>query len=91
MRSDWRIPKFAFALLTLYVGTFSYWWLSSPVSQFAAKDGRQYRVVEFQFNKVSFHTYFIWVPAFWYMEHVVGYHPAGFVASYDQSIQEYVK
>lgn len=56
-----------------------------------AKDGSQLYIVEFQFNKVSWHTQIIWIPAFWFMEHVVGYEEAGFAAMYDQSIQRYVK
>ena len=78
-------------LLLLYVGTFSYWWLSSPARQVTTKDGRQVRVVEFQFNKVSWYTQIIWIPAFWFMEHVVGYGEPGFAAAYEHSVLLYVR
>ena len=78
-------------LLAIYVGTFSYWWLRSPVKTMTAKSGRQVRVVEFQFNKVSWHTQIIWLPAFWFMEHVCGYKESGFAAMYDESVQLYAK
>ena len=91
MRRALKISVVVLVLLAIYIGTFSYWWLRSPVKTMTTKSGRQMRVVEFQFNKVSWPTYTIWVPAFWFMEHVCGYHEAGFMAMYDQSVLRYAK
>lgn len=76
--------------LLAYVGTFSYWWLSSPVI-IKQVDGRDIRIVEFQFNRVSYHAQFIWLPASWFMERVCGYREAGFAAMHEESIQRYAK
>jgi hypothetical protein len=89
MRPFLKMSAVALVLLSLYIGTFSYWWLSSPVKKATAKNGRAVRIVEFQFNKVSWYTQIIWIPAFWFMEHGVGYQEVGFVAMYDQSIMRY--
>lgn len=91
MRRPLNISAVLLVLLAVYVGTFSYWWLRSPVKMTTTKSGRQVRVVEFQFNKVSWHTQIIWLPAFWFVEHICGYEEAGFAAMYDQSIQRYAK
>ena len=65
--------------------------LRSPVKMMTTNSGRQIRVVEFQFNKVSWNTQVIWLPAFWFMEHISGYQEAGFAAMYDESIIRYAK
>jgi hypothetical protein len=91
MRRTVKIAAVVLVLLVAYVGTFSYWWLRSPVKTTTTKSGRQVRVVEFQFNKVSWRTQVVWLPAFWFMEHVRGYQEAGFVAMYDESIMRYAK
>lgn len=78
-------------LPVIYCGTFSYWWLTSPSEEVTWKNGSQGRVVAFQFNRVSWHTHMIWLPAFWFMEKVVGYEAGGFAAMGDESIQEYLK
>ena len=77
--------------LAVYVGTFSYWWQHSPVEHVTTSDGRHIRVVQFQFNKVSWHTQVIWLPAFAFMEHVYGYEKGGYAAMYDKSIMEYLR
>ena len=91
MRRALKISIVAVVLLLTYIGTFTYWWQCSPVEHFTTKDGRQIRVVKFQFNKVSWHTRIIWLPAFWFMEHVCGYEKGGFAAMYDKSAMEYLK
>lgn len=91
MRRAAIISAVVLVLLLVYVSTFSYWWLRSPVKMTTTNSARQVRVVEFQFNKVSWHTQIIWVPAFWFMEHVCGYQEAGFAAMDDKSIMRYAK
>jgi len=78
-------------LLAIYVGTFSYWWLRSPARTLTLKDGQQIYEVRFTFNSLSYHTAYIWLPAFWFMEHVRGYEYVGLIAMYDQSIYIYSK
>jgi hypothetical protein len=53
--------------------------------------GKRVRIVEFQYNTLSFHTGVLWVPAFWFMEHVYGYQPGGYAAMFEHSIQLYAK
>jgi hypothetical protein len=83
----------AVALIVLfasYVGTFSYWWFGSPAKVVPWK-GKQVRIVEFHFNSFSWDTYDMWIPAFWFVEHICGYKRAGFAAMYQDSIQYYEK
>ena len=42
-------------LLSLYVGTFSYWWLRSPTKELTIK-GERVHEVQFTFNRISYHT-----------------------------------
>jgi len=88
-----RLVLCGLSLFTLaaYVGTFSYWWQRSSVEQVTTTDGRHIRVVTFQFNKVSWYTQIIWLPAFSFMEHVYGYEKGGYAAMYDQSQMEYLR
>ena len=74
----------------IYVGMFSYWWLRSP-SRVETWQGRQVRVVEFQFNAVSWHTEPLWTPAFWFIEQICGYERGGYAAMEEQSVQLYAK
>jgi len=78
-------------LLSVYIGTFSYWWLHSPARTLTLKGGQQIYEVQFTFNWLSYHTEIIWLPAFWFMEHVCGYEYVGLIAMYDQSIYIYSK
>ncbi len=78
-------------ILTLYAGTFSYWWLRSPARTLTLKGGQQIYEVQFTFNWLSYHTEILWRPAFWFMEHVCGYEYVGLIAMYDQSIYIYSK
>jgi hypothetical protein len=73
-----------------YVGVFSWWWLRSP-SRVVVLNGRQVRVVEFQFNWVSTRTEVVWTPAFWFMESVCGYREQGYIAMFDESRRVYAK
>ncbi len=77
------------AVLALYVGTFSFWWLTSP-TRLEDFQRRRVRTVEFQFNSVSWRTEPFWAPAFWFMERVIGYEPGGLAAMEDHSILIYV-
>ena len=73
-----------------YVGTFSYWWLHSPTKELTIR-GERVHEVQFTFNSISWHTQIIWLPAFWFMEHVCGYERVGFIAMYEHSIMVYSK
>lgn len=77
--------------LALYVGTFWYWWQRSPVEHFTTKSGRKVRVVQFQFNKISWHTQILWLPAFSFMKTALGYKEGGFAAMDEESVMEYLK
>jgi hypothetical protein len=78
-------------LLAVYVGIFWYWWQRSPVEHFTTKDGRMIRVVEFQFNRFSWHTQILWFPAFAFMKNAGGYKEGGFAPMYDESVMEFIK
>jgi hypothetical protein len=89
-----RTAKILFVVLTLlfaYVGTFSYWWQQSPRKLRMTKGGIQVEVVEFEFNKVSWHTQMLWFPAFWSMEHVFGYQQDSLLAMEEHSVVRYVR
>ena len=92
MRRRWIIwTALALTLIVgVYVVVFSYWWLRSP-SRVEAQQGKQVRIVEFQFNALSWHTEPLWIPAFWFMESVCGYEQGGYAAMEGQSVQLYVK
>ena len=76
--------------MIFYGSTFSFWWLRSPVTHVTA-GGQSHRIVRFQFNWLSWHTEPIWRPAFWFMEHVCGYHEGGFAAMHEESIYQFIK
>ena len=76
--------------LVLYVSTFSYWWLTSPTKELVIQ-GHKVHEVQFTYNKVSYYTGPIWIPAFWFMQHVCGYEEVGFIAMYEKSIMVYSK
>jgi hypothetical protein len=59
-------------LIGIYIGTFSYWWFSSPTKMMMIK-GKQVRVVEFHYNSLLWHTEVIWVPAFLFVDNICGY------------------
>jgi hypothetical protein len=77
-------------VLLLYSAVFAFWWLRSP-SRVEIYQGKQVRIVEFQFNTVSWHTEPAWSPAFEFVEQVLGYEPSGYVARLEQSVQIYAK
>ncbi len=77
-------------VLGIYIGTFSYWWFSSP-TKIEMWKGKQVCFVEFHYNSFLWHTEIIWVPAFLFVEKVCGYKLAGFAAMEGDSIQEYEK
>jgi hypothetical protein len=61
-------------LMMLYIGTFSFWWLRSPVQTITTQSGQQVRIIKFQDDsRVYWYTQTIWIPAFWFMEHICGY------------------
>ena len=69
-----------------YVGTFCVWWLRSPCWT-QMMDGKPVRVVEFRWNKVYVDTHPLWAPARWFVQHILGYKPKGFVAMFEDSKQ----
>lgn len=77
-------------IMALYIGLFSFWWLRSPSHPWSAA-GKPVRVVEFQYNALSWHTEPAWAPAFWFVEHVLGYRESGFVAMYERSVRVYLR
>jgi hypothetical protein len=90
MRRRWPFLT-AGLLLTLvagYVGVFSYWWQSSPVRVYTER-GRQVRDVDIHYNAVFWHTDVLWIPAFWWMEHVHGYRYVSVAAMEEQTIVTY--
>jgi hypothetical protein len=90
MRRALKITVAALLALAVYAGTFSWWWLRSPV-KVVTQSGIQYRVVDFQYNKILWHTEIVWAPAFWFMKHVRGYREVAFMAMEDKSIWRYAK
>ena len=91
MRRVLKISAVVIVLLAIYVATFSYWWVRSPAKLMTAKNGRKVRVVEFQYNAVLWHTYLLWIPAFWFVESFCGYEAGGFAAMEEHSVQRYAK
>ncbi len=76
--------------LGLYIATFTYWWVRSPSATFI-NNGKQIHVVEFQWSKAYLRTEPIWAPAFWVVEHVMGYKRRGIVAMFENSLVIYTK
>lgn len=74
----------------VYVGTFSFWWLGSPVKVHTT-NGKEVRTVEFHMTPFRWRTQSIWIPAFWFMENVLGYESAGLIAAYEDSVYFYAK
>jgi hypothetical protein len=91
MRAGRKISVAVLLGLTFYVGTFSYWWMRSPATTTTTKTGVRMHAVDFQFNKISWRTRVIWLPAFWFMKRVCGYQEGGFAPMYDESIFTFVK
>lgn len=76
--------------LAVYVGVFSYWWLSAKTTV-AFVNGQRQVVVRVHENRCMRKTYPIWTPAFWFMEHVFGYRYAGYIAAMEDSAIVYEK
>jgi hypothetical protein len=76
--------------LLLYCGTFTFWWLQSP-TRTVYVGGKPAKLVEFQWNFVSYNTSAIWQPAFWFVQRGLGYRPAGLIALFEDSRSLYVK
>jgi hypothetical protein len=77
-------------LLALYVSTFTYWWVRSPSSVFI-DNGKRVHLVEFKWSKAYLQTEELWIPAFWFMTHVLGYEKAGSILMFENSIILYAK
>ena len=90
MRSRRLLAACGVLSLCAYVTTFSSWWLGSP-ARVVVVDGREVRVVEFQFNWFSTRTEALWRPAFWFMESVCGYRQQGYIAMFEESRVIYAK
>jgi hypothetical protein len=81
---------------TAYVGTFSYWWLTSPLEVMRTPDGTQVHVRKIRTRSIAGGLaetldLSIWDPAFWYMVHVRGYRYYGFIAAFEDSAWVYGK
>lgn len=77
-------------LLGIYILTFAYWWLRSPSSVFL-DDGKRVHLVAFKWSKAYIATEELWVPAFWFMKHVMGYQKMGSILMFENSITHYIK
>jgi hypothetical protein len=78
------------ALLVLYVGTFSYWWMSSK-SYAVAVGGKRLRRVELHHSDFMARTQAMWEPALWFVVHVRGYQYVGYIAAFEDSAFVYDK
>jgi hypothetical protein len=67
------VPIFVIAL---YVGAFSFLWLSGPVAIYS-ENGKSSRVVKLQPNAFYRLTDGIWGPGIYFMRHVCGYYYVG--------------
>jgi hypothetical protein len=77
-------------LLTVYVGLFSYWWLSAKRTV-AVVNGQRQVVVKVHQCSLMDRTQAVWEPAFWFMRHVGGYRYAGYIAAMEDSAFVYEK
>jgi hypothetical protein len=77
-------------LVAIYIGIFSYWWLSGSVTT-TVVDGQKHRVVEVHQSDFMYHTQPVWEPAFWFMVHVRGYRYSGYIAEGEASRFVYLK
>ncbi len=78
------------SLVLLYAVSFVVWWQTSPVTTMTVQ-GKQYRSVELHFNAFFWRTQIIWIPAFWFMEHVGGYEFDGFAGMEEHSVIRFTK
>ncbi len=78
------------AACAIYVGTFLYWWQRSPSYRYI-EGGKRVHLVTFKWSKVYLRTEAIWRPAFWFVEHALGYKRIGFVAMFEDSEEYYEK
>ena len=78
------------SLVLVYVGTFSYWWLTNPIEVHTV-NGKNVRTVEFRMTPFRWHTRYLWIPAFWFMQNVRGYESTGLIAAYEESVYFYAK
>jgi hypothetical protein len=77
-------------LLAVYVGLFSYWWLSAKRTVVMAS-GQRHVEVQVHQTSLMYYTQPIWNPAFWLVEHVGGYEYAGYTAAMEDSAFVYEK
>lgn len=91
MRRSSKLAMVVLLLVLLYIVTFYFWWVSSPVGTVKTKTGARLVVVEFHYNTISYHTAYLWFPAFWFMEYFCGYQAGDFVAMYEHSIQKFTR
>ena len=77
-------------LLAVYVGVFSYRWMSAKRTV-AAVNGRRHVEVQVHQGDLMYHTESVWKPAFWFMEHVGGYRYVGYIAAMEDSALVYEK
>jgi hypothetical protein len=73
-----------------YVGSFAFWWFSSPTS-LQIQEGKTARFVELHMTPFRWHTIYLWLPAILFMEHVRGYHCVEVIAMAQDSVCFYAK
>jgi hypothetical protein len=68
----------------VYVGLFSYWWLTAKRTVAVVSGQRQVVIIVHE-TDLMHHTEPIWKPAFWFMERVGGFRYAGYIAAMEDS------
>ena len=85
-----KVLAVCLAACVVYVSTFSYWWLRSPSYSYT-EGGVRVHGVKFKWSKAYLQTEAIWRPAFWFVEHALGYKCVGLVAMFENSEEYYEK
>lgn len=73
-----------------YIGIFAHWWQSSP-TKVRVVSGKQVHYVSFHMTRFRWNTRLLWLPAFLFMEKIVGYEPVSMIAACHESIYTYAK
>lgn len=76
--------------ILLYIGTFAFWWVTSP-SATRTVGGKEVHIVEVRQSDLMWRTQAIWEPAFWFLKSVCGYRYEGYIAAEEDSRFIYVK
>jgi hypothetical protein len=80
----------SFVLGFSYIGIFGYWWHISP-TKVRVVSGKQVHYVSFHMTRFRWNTRLLWLPAFVFMEKIVGYEQVSVIAASHESIYTYAK